>query len=278
MFGFLKKGKSPKTEAEANSNVIAEAKEPTYLEKRVLYIKEQERIFDEELNAIPPTTILTDGEKTKKRPASDMPEYTFSNITAKTNIEKLFPLVVLDTETTGIKIKGSDIIEVSAIKFDVGFKPVSKFTSLVNISGDVPEEITEITGITKEMLLNFPYFYQIKSSFFDYISGCNIAGHNLEFDMKFLYVNGVDFEQGKIKYYDTLKIAQNILKKPKTKYFADTNSYEPDFESDYDVENHKLETLCDYYSVFRNGVHRSLSDCYATAKLFKKLLEEKGVI
>lgn len=279
MFNFFKsKKKAPEAQVVISSEATKEEKAPTYLEKRMLYIKEQERIFSEELKAIPEAAFSYSGEKEKKRAASDMPEYTFSSITAKTNPEKLFPLVVIDTETTGIKIKGSDIIEVSAIKFDANFVPVSSFSTLVNINGDVPQEITDITGITKEMISKSPFFYQVKAAFMDFISGCNVAGHNLEFDMKFLYVNGVDFEQGKIKYFDTLQIAQKMLKKPKAKYCSDTNSYEVDYDGEYDVENHKLETLCDYYSIFRSDAHRSLSDCYATAKLFKKLLEEKGVI
>lgn len=277
MFNFFKKKSKSKTEV-ASLTQQPTKKEPTYLEKRVLYIKEQERKFSDEVQSIPRVEVLCNGEKVKKRAVSDMPEYTFSSITSKTNIEKVFPIIVIDTETTGIKIRGNDIIEVSAIKFNAEFAPVSAFSTLVNIKGDIPQEITDITHITKEMILDKPFFYQVKASFNEFISGCNIVGHNLEFDMKFLYANGVDFEQGKIKYYDTLKIAQKILKKPKVKYCADVNSYEIDYDSDYDVENHKLETLCDYYSIFRNDAHRSLSDCYATGLLFKKLLEEKCII
>ena len=50
------------------------------------------------------------------------------------------------------------------------------------------------------------------------------------------------------------------------------------FHHEYDVENYKLTTLCDYYYIYRNDAHRSLSDCYATFKLFMELLNEKDLI
>ena len=49
------------------------------------------------------------------------------------------------------------------------------------------------------------------------------------------------------------------------------------FDNDYDVEDYKLVTLCDYYSIRDNNVseHDACSDALATGMLFKKLVDEK---
>jgi len=72
-----------------------------------------------------------------------------------------------------------------------------------------------------------------------------------------------------------MQIAQKMLKKPKYKYDKEWEEYVIDYNSDYDVEDHKLDTLCSYYGIARNNEHRALSDCYDTARLFKKLAEDK---
>ena len=87
-------------------------------------------------------------------------------------------------------------------------------------------------------------------------------GHNLEFDLKFLYRNGINFLSHKRKYYDTLKIAKTVLKRGDS-----LNS---------DVSDYKLTTLCDYYDIRDNdSAHRSLSDALSTGLLFKNLADEK---
>ena len=45
---------------------------------------------------------------------------------------------------------------------------------------------------------------------------------------------------------------------------------------DYDVEDYKLTTLCDYYGIRDNTfAHRALLDALATGFLFKKLAQDK---
>ena len=105
------------------------------------------------------------------------------------------------------------------------------------------------------------------------IADANIAGHNLNFDLKFLFVCGLDLPSG-IKYYDTLEIAKKTLVKiGSKKYNHHTGTYEDN--DDYDVVDYKLETLCEYYGIHRDQSHRALSDAYATGKLFKHLMIDK---
>ena len=237
------------------------------------YVAGKRNEFEQEIFAIPKVEISVSQEHLKRRAASDMPEIHFSNITKATRIDKLFPLVVLDVETTGFTPRGNDIIEVSAIKYDVGFHPVSCFTTLLKSRNPIPAEASAINHITDDMIADCPPFSSVARSLSEYISGCNIVGHNVSFDLKFLFVCGADLPSG-VKYFDTLQLAQKTLKKYGNKKFDHHTGTYVECE-DYDVENYKLETLCEYYSIYRNEAHRSLSDSYATGMLLKKLIEDK---
>ena len=99
----------------------------------------------------------------------------------------------------------------------------------------------------------------------DFIGKSAIVGHNLLFDIKFLYKNGLDFFEVKRKYYDTLELARKILTKAK----SSNDIYG-------DVSDHKLTTLCDYYSIRDNHyAHRAASDCLATGYLFNIFVKER---
>ena len=185
----------------------------------------------------------------------DMPQYSFSNITRSTRTDSIFPLVVLDTETTGLYPSKHEVIEVSAIKFDSGMIPIACFTTLCKPRNPIPAEASAINHITDERVADAPAFRQIAPALTAFLGGCNVAGHNLDFDLRFVYANGVDLPTGK-RFYDTLDLAQLTIPK----------GY---------VHNYKLETLCSYYGINRNNAHRSLSDCYATSKIFTRLVFDK---
>jgi DNA polymerase III epsilon subunit-like protein len=125
------------------------------------------------------------------------------------------------------------------------------------------------------MVVDCPMFSQIAQAFECYISGCNVVGHNLPFDLRFIYVCGCELSD-KVRYYDTLKLAKLILKKSGSQqYDYHTGEYYRLDENDSNVEDYKLDTLCDYYSIRRSCSHRSLSDCLATVKLFENLIDDK---
>lgn len=240
-------------------------------------------LFSQQLESIPKVDLILSDTIIKRRFIRDMPLITYTNITKKTNVDKLFPFVVLDVETTGLKIT-DDIIEVSAIKYDKNFTPVLCFTSLVKPKKPIPDRATEINHITNDMVEDAPYFYQIAPQLHDFISGCNIVGHNVEFDLKFLYAYGVDFDE-KRRYYDTLELAHRTLKGPKRNYSYDSycdfdfdyDDFSDDFSSFYDcdVNSFKLTDLCEYYLIGLRNSHRSLDDCYATGQLFENLVNDK---
>lgn len=244
-----------------------------YKQRQAMYTERKKDEFSRGLSAIPRVPVALSSERTKRANMIHMPEIKYSNITRSTNLEKLFPLVVVDTETTGVKPGGNDIIEVSAIKYGPDFTPVSCFTSLCKPRKPIPADATEVNNITDEMVADAPPFALIASAFSEYIAGCNVVGHNLPFDLRFLYISGVELPP-KAKYYDTLDLAKKVLTKyGSKKYNHKTGEYEE--AEDWDVYDYKLESLCDYYDIYRSDAHRSLSDCYATAQLFENLIDDK---
>lgn len=273
-------GRSDKTE-EQIPPTASEAPKPSevpapvldYKQKRAAYIERKRDEFNLELSKIPRVPVVQSSERTKRANLIRMPEIKYSNITRSTNLEKLFPLVVVDTETTGVKPGGNDIIEISAIKFGPDFTPISCFTSLCKPRKPIPADATAINNITDEMVADAPPFALIASAFSEYIAGCNVVGHNLPFDLRFLYISGVELPP-KAKYYDTLDLAKKVLTKyGSKKYNHKTGEYEE--VEEWDVYDYKLESLCDYYDIYRSDAHRSLSDTYATGLLFENLIDEK---
>lgn len=228
--------------------------------------------FDDYLNNLHIVDIVLDleAQKQKKRVASEVGEWKIQNITKSTKKEKVLNFIVVDLETTGISLQ-NNIVEVCAIKFE-NFQPVSCFTTLVNPGREIPQEATKVNNITNEMVASAPYFHQISKQLIDYVGDLPIVGHNAAFDLKHLFVNHVDFSNNKI--FDTLELAKKQLKK----YDAYKANWCADHDKDYfnwDVESHKLDTLCQYYGLFRSESHRATSDCMATAFIFGELCDNK---
>ena len=192
---------------------------------------------------IPSAEIQISSEAVLKRDLADMPEIVYSTVTKETTDDDIFPFVVIDAETTGLDPQEDEITEITAIKFDKGYVPVLSFSALLEAEKKLPE------GAPKDK----PLFGEVAGSFSDFVSGCNFVGHNLPFDVKFLYCNGTDLSPT-AKYYNTLPIARKVLNVPS------------------DVENHKLVTLCKYFGIDFSGA-QGASDCLATGKVFEKLVE-----
>jgi len=132
-----------------------------------------------------------------------------------------------------------------------------------------------INHITLDMVEGRPTFGQVAESLLSFIGNDNIVGHNLEFDLKFIVKGGADVTAQKRKYYDTLDIAQRTLKKVRKKWDKDLESFEEDYDSDYDVEDYKLGTLCDYYGIINTESHRAEGDAIAAGELLRHLADDR---
>ena len=95
-------------------------------------------------------------------------------------------LIVLDTETTGIKpSEGHRIIEVGAVEILDREITNTEFQKYVQPNRKVGESVN-IHGITDKFLINKPQFNQISDDLLSFIEGATLVIHNAPFDLGFL--------------------------------------------------------------------------------------------
>ena len=156
--------------------------------------------------------------------------------------------VAFDLETTGLNTEIDEIIEIGALKVNDG-KIIDRFTEFVRPEKPILEKITQITGITNEMVEDARDIEAVIRDFTVFCADHVLIGHNIMFDYKFCkrYANkyGYVFEK---KGIDTLKIARNIHK---------------------DMESKSLGALCEHYHIINPAAHRAYHDALATAKLYQ---------
>ena len=217
------------------------------------FMKEVDERFTALLDSIPRHEVVISDPVKISRTAFIKP--VFSNVTARSNVEKLGNFVVIDTETTGLSASKDAIVEVSAVKFE-RYMPVAVFESFVNPHRSIPEAASKVNHITDDMVSDAPDFSQIRADLVSFIGSSTVIGHNLDFDLKFLCSAGIAFVDPKQKFFDTLELSRRII--------GD------------EVEDCKLVTLCDYYKIrYEGGAHRSSSDALATGLLFRELVDER---
>ena len=101
-------------------------------------------------------------------------------------LPKMERLIVLDTETTGIKpSEGHRIIEVGAVEILGREITSTEFHRYVQPNRKVGESVN-IHGITDKFLINKPQFNQISDDLLSFIKGTTLVIHNAPFDLGFL--------------------------------------------------------------------------------------------
>lgn len=94
--------------------------------------------------------------------------------------------VVFDLETTGLSAAENHIIEIGAVKIKEG-KVIEEYNTFVNPGCPIPSKITELTGITDEMVADAPGFEQVFDGFCEFCGNDTImVAHNANFDIGFL--------------------------------------------------------------------------------------------
>ena len=161
--------------------------------------------------------------------------------------------VVFDLETTGAKTPPCRITEIGAYRISCG-KIVGEFETLVNPETSIPPFITDLTGITNQMVRNAPRFREVASDFLQFIGDAVLVAHNAHFDMRFL-----NHEIGRI--YKGYRVANPALCTVQL-----SRKLLPH------IENHRLHTVAEYYSIRIENRHRAGGDAHATAKIFVELL------
>ena len=169
--------------------------------------------------------------------------------------------VVLDLEMTGLSAKTDQIIEIGAVKIKDN-QVVDTMDCLVNPRCKIPTRISELTGITDEMVQQGKDMDEAVADLLDFLDGYVLVGQNINFDYSFLKQWAVNHKRPlESKACDTLKLARVLLPAEQSK---------------------KLEDLCAYFEIERKRNHRALDDAMETWQIFERLkamaLErEKGV-
>ncbi|MDN6899537.1 exonuclease domain-containing protein [Oenococcus sicerae] len=116
---------------------------------------------------------------------------------------------LIDIETSDLDPRWSDIYEVAGIKVRDN-EIADQFTCLIKPEGfsEVPSFITQLTGITTEMILtDGKNESDTLKNFFNFVSDDIVVGHNVNFDINFLYDKGG--ENFCNDFIDTLRIARH---------------------------------------------------------------------
>ncbi len=103
----------------------------------------------------------------------------------KLNLAK--DLIVLDFETTGLSPAKDRVIQVAILKVFADGRPSETKSRYINPGIPIPAKITEITGITNEMVKNEPTFDKLAKGLLQFIGDADIATYNgNRFDIPFL--------------------------------------------------------------------------------------------
>ena len=211
-----------------------------------------------------------DGVKLMRRPSAESLEKQektilksgFSNASKNrllSNIQRkscknnyLDSFVVLDIETTGLDYMNDQIIEIGAIKVRKGEKKES-FSELISISGTLPKNISQLTGITDKMLIQKGKpLSKILPELLNFIEETPIVCHNAAFDINFLQgvlrKNNMPLLKNRI--IDTLPLSRKKV--------------------DH-VKSYKLYDVAAFYGLNTLQQHRALSDCQLTLDIFLRL-------
>ncbi len=160
--------------------------------------------------------------------------------------------VAVDLETTGLEAKRDKIIEIGAIHV-VNGREIAAFHSMVNPHRRLKEQITELTGITDDMVENAPDIGDIIEEFAEFCGQAPLLGHRIMFDYSFLKraaVNhGIPFEKNGI---DTLKLCRHFLPEDQPK---------------------NLSAACEFFGIRRKKAHRALEDARDAHYLYQRLAE-----
>jgi len=97
------------------------------------------------------------------------------------------PIVFFDLETTGLCSRTDAIIEIAAVKYIPGAQAHPHMARLIRIDKPVPRFITNLTGITDEMLgVSGHRMEQVLDEFIEFIADHDVVAFNLNFDTRFL--------------------------------------------------------------------------------------------
>ena len=167
--------------------------------------------------------------------------------------------IVFDIETTGFSSIRDRIIEIGAVKVENG-KITDRFSTFVNPERPIPFEITNLTSITDEMVMDSPTIEVILPKFLEFVGDGILVAHNAGFDVGFIEQNCRNQQiDRKFVYVDTVALARILLPA---------------------LSKYKLNTVAKALHISLENHHRAVDDAGATAEIFVRfveMLKEKGL-
>ena len=162
--------------------------------------------------------------------------------------------VAVDLETTGLSPYTCSIIEIAAARYEGGVLH-SHFESLVNPGCSISPFITNLTGITGEMVADASPIDEVLPEFIRFVGGSVIVGHNVGFDIGFITQACARCLECAFPndYIDTMRISRRLFK-----HFP----------------NHKLPTLVREMGIGSGTEHRALADVICTAGCYEYMKKE----
>jgi len=165
---------------------------------------------------------------------------------------KVPDFVALDVETTGLDFKKDRIIEIGAIRYINGAFG-EEFSTFINAGIDIPQHITDLTGIEKSQTISAPSFGEIADKLIEFIGKRPLCGHQIEFDLTF--INEELKRIGKpvlsIPLLDTALLSRILLQQS---------------------QRFSLKSVSEFLNVTLDNAHRALYDARASGEVAVKLV------
>jgi DNA polymerase-3 subunit epsilon len=158
---------------------------------------------------------------------------------------------IIDVETTGGVARYERITEIAIVVHD-GNQVIDTFSSLVNPEQSIPWNITQLTGITDEMVAGAPRFFEIAKRVVEMTEGAIFVAHNVSFDFSFIRE-----EFARLGY--TFSRQQLCTVRLSRKVFPGLTSY-------------SLSNLKRHFGIVADRSHRALDDTLATVRIFELIL------
>jgi len=158
---------------------------------------------------------------------------------------------IIDIETTGGSALAEKITEIAVYLHD-GQQITGEWSSLINPERTIPYFITNLTGISNEMVENAPRFYEVAKQLIEMTEGRTFVAHNARFDYSFIRQEfkslGYNYKRSIL---DTVSLSRKLL---------------PGHKS------YSLGNICSDLDISITGRHRAAGDALATVKLFEIII------
>ena len=161
--------------------------------------------------------------------------------------------ICFDLETTGLNAVSDKIIEIGAVRIKNN-KILDEFCTFVDPETSIPERITEITGITGDMVKGAPKEREAMEKFMEFCGSSPVlVAHNANFDVSFIKATckrlGIEFS---FTFVDSVPMSRCLI---------------------MSIKNHKLDTVAKYLKIPEFNHHRASDDARALAYIFIELLK-----